>query len=96
MLGAVAGDIIGSVYEFVSMREYHFKMLPSGSRFTDDSVMTLYVAYWLVHYDEVGHTKEQLIECMQMFGRKYPYVGYGSSFNSWLWCAPPSSLQQLG
>ena len=96
MLGAVAGDIIGSVYEFVDMKEYHFKMLPLGSRFTDDSVMTLAVAYWLVHYDEVGHTKEKLIECMQMFGRKYPYAGYGGSFNSWLWCENPRPYNSWG
>ena len=96
MLGAVAGDIIGSVYEFVNTREYHFKMLSSGSRFTDDSVMTLSVAYWLVYYDEVGHTKEQLIKCMQEFGRKYPFAGYGTHFESWLWRENPQPYNSWG
>ncbi len=79
MLGAVAGDIIGSLYEFVKLKKYDFELLPQGSRFTDDSVMTIAVAYWLAHYDEydeIGHTKERLIECMQEICRKYPDAGY--------------------
>ena len=96
MLGAVGGDIIGSVYEFVNMREYHFKMLPSGSRFTDDSVMTIAVAHWLDHYDEEGLTKERLISTMQEFGRKYPFAGYGSSFNCWLCSENPQPYNSWG
>ncbi len=70
MLGAIAGDIIGSVYEFTEQKRYDFELLPEGSRFTDDSVMTIAVAYWLAHYDEEGLTDEQLIATMQELGRK--------------------------
>lgn len=56
MLGAIAGDIIGSVYEFTTQKRYDFEMLPWGSRFTDDSVMTVAVAHWLSHCDEEGNT----------------------------------------
>lgn len=99
MLGAVAGDIIGSLYEFTELKEYDFELLPEGSRFTDDSVMTIAVAYWLAHYDEydeIGHTKERLIECMQEFGRKYPDAGYGSSFYHWLWSESPQPYNSWG
>ena len=60
MLGAVVGDIIGSTYEFVDMKDYDFELLPQGSCFTDDTVMTIAVAYWLAHYDEEGLTNEDV------------------------------------
>lgn len=99
MLGAIAGDIIGSLYEFVELKKYDFGLLPQGSRFTDDSVMTIAVAYWLAHYDEydeLGHTKERLIECMQEIGRKYPDAGYGCSFYHWLWSENPQPYNSWG
>ncbi len=96
MLGAVAGDIIGSFYEFVDMKAYDFELLPKGSRFTDDTVMTIAVAHWLAHYDEEGLTDQQLIETMQELGHKYPYAGYGSSFNSWLWSENPQPYNSWG
>ena len=99
MLGAIAGDIIGSLYEFVELKKYDFELLPQGSRFTDDSVMTIAVAYWLAHYDEydeIGHTRERLIECMQEIGRKYPDAGFGSSFYHWLWSENPQPYNSWG
>ena len=96
MLGAVAGDIIGSAYEFTEQKRYDFELLPQGSCFTDDTVMTLAVAHWLAHYDEEGLTNEQLIATMQEFGRKYPFAGYGSSFNSWIWSEEPRPYNSWG
>lgn len=96
MLGAVAGDIMGSAYEFTEQKRYDFEMLPQGSRFTDDTVMTIAVAHWLAHYDEEGLTDKQLITTMQEFGRKYPFAGYGSSFNSWLWSEYPQPYNSWG
>lgn len=74
MLRAVAGDIIGSAYEFTEQKRYDFELLPQGSQFTDDTVMTIAVAHWLAHYDEEGLTDKQLITTMQEFGRKYPFA----------------------
>ena len=48
MLGALVGDIIGSMYEFHNTKRTDFELFPEGSRFTDDSVMTLAVAKWLL------------------------------------------------
>lgn len=96
MLGAIVGDIIGSSYEFVDMKRYDFDMLPQGSCFTDDTVMTIAVAHWLTHYDEEGLTKERLISTMKEFGRKYPFAGYGSSFNCWLWSENPQPYNSWG
>ena len=96
MLGAIVGDIIGSTYEFIDMKRYDFDMLPQGSCFTDDTVMTIAVAHWLTHYGEEGLTKERLISTMQEFGRKYPFAGYGSLFNSWLWSENPQPYNSWG
>jgi ADP-ribosylglycohydrolase len=45
MLGAIAGDIIGSVYEFDSLKPaYDFPLFTEESIFTDDSVLTVALA----------------------------------------------------
>ena len=44
MIGAIAGDIIGSAYEFDSVKSTDFKLFPSEARFTDDTVLTIAVA----------------------------------------------------
>lgn len=82
MLGALAGDIIGSVYEFCNTKSMDFDLFCSGSNFTDDSVMTLAVAKWLV--EDEAHTIHYLIYCMQELGDNHPNAGYGGRFAGWL------------
>ena len=84
MLGAIAGDIIGSAYEFAGRKDFDFELFPEDSRFTDDTVMTLAVAKWLIQHDERCHTKEQLVSCIKELGLAYPYAGYGSMFHALL------------
>ena len=48
MLGAIIGDIVGSTREWHNIKTEEFEMVPRGSRFTDDTVMTLAVAEWLM------------------------------------------------
>ena len=82
MLGAIAGDILGSCYEFNPTKEYNFELLCKEARPTDDTVMTLAVAEWLV--EDSRHTHEGLSQYMRKWGRKFPNVGYGASFCKWL------------
>ena len=82
MLGAIIGDIVGSIYEFQNTKSMDFDLTTPWSNFTDDSVMTLAVAKWLVE-DEV-HTIHYLIYCMQELGNRYPNAGYGGNFSAWL------------
>lgn len=82
MLGALAGDIIGSVYEFYGTKSTEFDLFSDASRFTDDSVMTLAVAKWLL--EDEAHTLHYLIYCMQELGNEHPYAGYGGMFRGWL------------
>ena len=82
MLGAIIGDIVGSIYEFQNTKSMDFDLITPWSNFTDDSVMTLAVAKWLV--EDEAHTIHYLIYCMQELGNRYPTVGYGGSFIAWL------------
>ena len=82
LLGAIAGDIIGSVYEFANTKSTKFDLFTPWSSFTDDSVMTLAVAKWLI--EDESHTIHYLIYCMQELGNRYPNAGYGGNFSAWL------------
>lgn len=94
MLGALVGDIIGSRYEFHNTKRTDFELLPKGSRFTDDSVMTLAVAKWLLEDEE--HTATGLVKCMQELGRRYPNAGYGGNFFAWLYARNPQPYNSWG
>ena len=82
ILGALAGDIIGSVYEFSPTKSVDFDLFTPWTNFTDDSVMTLAVAKWLMEDD--AHTPHYLTCCMQELGARYPGAGYGARFSGWL------------
>lgn len=92
MLGAIAGDTIGSVYEFHNTRDYNFPLFTQRSIFTDDSVMSFAVADWLISDPE--HTSEKLEEALVTFGARVrcPMGGYGGMFHSWLF--DPCSINE--
>lgn len=84
MWGAIAGDIIGSVYEANPIKTTDFQLFSEFSRFTDDSVLTVATAQALIEGRDYAETYRQ-------FGRRYPDAGYGGSFINWLMIddAPP-------
>ena len=93
IIGAVCGDIIGSIYEFNSTKDPNFKLFTSQSTFTDDTVMTCAVAEWLI--EDPKHSHEQLIKIMHRYGEEYPHRGYGGMFKQWLenkWTEPYNSF----
>ena len=94
MLGAIPGDIIGSAYEFRNVKSTDFELFTPISFFTDDSVMTLAVAKWLI--EDETHSQCHLIRCMQELGRKYPDAGYGESFGCWLGAEEPQPYDSWG
>lgn len=98
MIGAIFGDIAGSVYEFGNTRDYNFEMLPEGSRPTDDSCMTLAVANALL--DTLGKDDETIrkavVTYMQAIGRRYPHAGYGGRFREWLASDDPQPYNSYG
>ncbi len=94
ILGAIVGDIIGSTREWNNVKTEDFELLPKGSSFTDDTVMTLAVAEWLMSDPE--HSERGLVECMQRLGRKYPDAGYGRMFRCWLNTENPEPYNSFG
>ena len=84
MLGAIIGDTVGSVYEFHNTKDYNFTMFNSESCYTDDIVMTMAVAHWLLNDPE--HTYEYLEDSMVLFAEHCPCPmgGYGGGFYRWL------------
>jgi ADP-ribosylglycohydrolase len=77
MFGAIAGDIIGSVYEYYAMKDYHFQLFHKLSSFTDDTVLTIAIAHAILKGEDYGLS-------LKTFGRRYPGYGYGLMFNEWL------------
>lgn len=77
MLGAIAGDIIGSVYEASPIKTRAFPLFQSGSRFTDDTVLTVAIADAIL-------SGRPYAQAVRDFGRRYPDAGYGGSFRRWL------------
>lgn len=94
MLGAIIGDIVGSTREHYNVKTEDFELIPPGSRFTDDTVMTLAVAEWLM--SDAAHTETGLIACMQRLGRKFPHAGYGGMFSRWLFDPHPKPYNSFG
>ena len=77
MIGAIAGDIIGSVFEHRRPGYPHFDLFESASVFTDDTVMTVATAFAILNRSEYG-------AAYKFFGRRFPAAGYGGMFFDWL------------
>lgn len=93
IIGAIAGDIIGSSHEFHPIKTKEFSLFNKRSRFTDDTIMTLAVAKWLIN-DK--NSKEELVKQLQKWGNKYPNGGYGRMFNNWLHTKNPEPYGSWG
>ena len=77
MIGAIAGDIIGSAYEFGGTKSYDFKIFREGSHFTDDTILTVAVADSILHHKDYAATIKE-------YGNRYPHASYGTMFRQWL------------
>lgn len=77
ILGAIAGDVIGSVYEFNNTRTTDFPLFKRETTFTDDTVMTIAIADAILHNKDFAQT-------ILDYGKRYPNRGYGTSFFKWL------------
>ncbi len=77
MLGSIAGDVIGSPYEYVGIKDFDFPLFQPQTTFTDDTVLTVAVAVAILKGRDYA-------EVFREFGRRYPDRGYGGSFYRWL------------
>ncbi len=76
MLGAIAGDMIGSVFEARPCKRKDFSLFTSDSCFTDDTVLLVAVADVQLNGGDYGLT-------YKAYARRYPAAGYGASFAMW-------------
>lgn len=85
MIGIVAGDIIGSIYEYPFYKQtwkeekpyQNFDLFQTKSRFTDDTTMSLAIADALLQ-------NKSYESCLHHYGNQYWGVGYGGNFKKWL------------
>ena len=86
MLGAIIGDIVGSIYEFRSDKTKSFPLFSPGCSPTDDSLMTMAVGVTCVSADihNESEFKHTLVLMMREIERQYPDAGYGDRFFDWL------------
>ena len=97
MIGAICGDICGSVYEFHNKKTKDVTLFTRRCRFTDDSVMTMAIFKALQECDgDYSNLSKTAITKMREFGQKYLYVGYGKSFFNWLICKNPQPYNSWG
>lgn len=76
MIGAIAGDIIGSVYEGRPIKTKEFDLFSPHARFTDDTVLTVALAEAILTGRDYGML-------MKDYYRRYPHAGYGGMFRQW-------------
>ncbi|NMB36211.1 MAG: ADP-ribosylglycohydrolase family protein [Firmicutes bacterium] len=89
MFGAIAGDIIGSVYEWKNVKSTDFELFSSGSTFTDDTVLTVAVADCILKDGDYTAT-------LKTYGRRFPHAGYGKSFYKWLFSESTAPYYSFG
>ena len=94
IIGAIAGDVIGSAYEFNPTRDYHFELFTPESTFTDDTVLTMANALWLLEDQEQTH--ERLVEIMRDMCNRYMSRGYGGRFARWITDKDPQPYNSYG
>ena len=93
MLGAIAGDIIGSVYEAAPIKTTDFPLFGSGATFTDDTVLTVAVAAAIL---DAPSGAADYGRFLQTYARRYPRAGYGGSFFRWFVSAHPEPYNSWG
>lgn len=89
MLGAMIGDIVGSIYEWHNIKTTEFEFLPERCFFTDDTVLTAATAQALM-------TDGDYAAAYQDFGRRYPRRGYGGNFVRWIYADVPQPYNSWG
>jgi hypothetical protein len=78
MIGAIAGDIIGSVYEHRPIKTKDFPLFDPRCRFTDDTVLTVAIADAIL-------SGRPYLESVREIGQRYPNAGYEGTFIQWLY-----------
>ncbi len=76
MIGAIAGDIIGSIYEWHNIKTTEFPLFSPRCHFTDDSVLTIALADAIM-------SGADYVTLLKQYYRTYPHAGFGGNFAAW-------------
>ncbi|WP_224962875.1 ADP-ribosylglycohydrolase family protein [Geomonas subterranea] len=89
MLGALTGDIVGSIYEWSNIKTTEFPLFQESCRFTDDTVLTVALAEAIMSGAPYGAV-------MRRYYRSYPEAGYGKNFTRWAASKEAAPYQSWG
>lgn len=89
ILGAIVGDVIGSVYEWNNVKSLDFPLFKPETTFTDDSVLTIATMRAILYNEHYRKTYQE-------FGRNFPNRGYGERFIWWLMEPNPKPYNSWG
>jgi ADP-ribosylglycohydrolase len=77
LLGAIAGDVIGSVYERHNVKRVGFPLFSEACEFTDVSILTVAIADSILN-------KKDFADTIKEYAKAFPNAGYGSMFREWV------------
>ncbi len=89
MLGAILGDIVGSLYEFDNIKMKDFDFFDQRSFFTDDTVLSVATADCILN-------KGDFAQYYRDYANRYPGRGYGTNFTRWVDSQDPKPYNSLG
>jgi ADP-ribosylglycohydrolase len=89
LLGALAGDIIGSVYEYSEQKSPDFPLFSQSSRVTDDSILTLAVADAIIN-------GSRYLKYIHEYAQHYPESDFGGRFRVWMLAKDPQPYNSFG
>ncbi len=90
MLGAIIGDMVGSIYEFRPCKTKEFDIYDSRMRMTDDSLLTIEVAKTLMAHYPIDYSPKGLKFLQEILALGFvktclahPGAGFGGFFYEW-------------
>src|SRR5690349_407483 len=89
MLGAIVGDVAGSTFEHHPVKSVDVALFRPGSRYTDDTVLTVATAHAILTGEPYG-------AAYHAFGNRYPRAGFGGAFRRWLASPDPRPYGSWG
>jgi ADP-ribosylglycohydrolase len=89
MLGAIAGDVIGSIYEWHNIKTKAFELIGPRCTFTDDTVLTVALAEAILDGGDYG-------PLLKAYASRYPQAGYGGRFKQWVRSDDPAPYYSWG
>ncbi|NPV57835.1 MAG: ADP-ribosylglycohydrolase family protein, partial [Anaerolineae bacterium] len=89
LMGALAGDIIGSRLEYSGLKQTDFDLFTSESSFTDDSILTMAVADAILN----GLPYQKTI---WDYANQHPHADYGGLFREWMASPNPQPYHSFG